>query len=78
MRLSDLQDKDIINTIDGKNVGNIIDAVIEENGVISKIIVEPSKSFKNFMNSGKEVEIPFGSITKIGEDVILVNINGKL
>ncbi|MFV0274990.1 MAG: YlmC/YmxH family sporulation protein [Bacilli bacterium] len=75
MRLSDLQDKDIINVVDGKNVGNIIDALIEEDGRISKIIVEPSRSFRNIMNVGKEVEIPFKSITKIGEDVILVDIS---
>ena len=30
MRLSDLQNKDIVNVIDGKNIGNIIDLSIDE------------------------------------------------
>ncbi len=30
MRLSDLQNKDIVNTMDGRNVGNIIDVKIDQ------------------------------------------------
>ena len=38
MRLSDLQSKDIVNVIDGKNIGNIIDVRINEaNGVIEAL-----------------------------------------
>ena len=29
MRLSDLQSKDIVNVIDGRNIGNIIDVKVE-------------------------------------------------
>ena len=32
MRLSDLQSKDIVNTVDGRNIGNIIDVKIDEEG----------------------------------------------
>ena len=31
MRLSDLQNKDIVNIMDGKNIGSIIDVKIDEN-----------------------------------------------
>ena len=35
MRLSDLQNKDIVNVIDGRNIGNIIDVKLDErNGAI--------------------------------------------
>ena len=34
MRLSDLQSKDIVNVIDGKNIGNIIDVKIDEVGIL--------------------------------------------
>lgn len=76
MRLSDLQNKDIVNVMDGKNVGNIIDVKIDETtGNIVSFIIEPSKSFFSLFNRGNDTEIGWKSITKIGEDVILVKIN---
>lgn len=75
MRLSDLQNKDIVNVIDGKNIGNIIDVKIdEEKGVIESFIIEPNKNFFAFFNRGSDTEIKWNNITKIGEDVILVEI----
>ena len=75
MRLSDLQSKDIVNVIDGKNIGNIIDVRINEtNGVIEALVIEPNRNFFSFMNKGTDTEINWRNITKIGEDVILVNI----
>ena len=75
MRLSDLQSKDIVNVIDGKNIGNIIDVRINEvTGSIEALVIEPNKNFFSFMNRGTDTEINWKSITKIGEDVILVNI----
>ena len=74
MRLSDLQNKEIININDGKKVGNIIDIVIDKNGRSDGIIVEKSKFIiSRFTNNG-EIEIKWNQIEKIGEDVILVNI----
>lgn len=75
MRLSDLQSKDIVNVMDGKNIGNIIDVRInEETGSIEALVIEPNKNFFSFMNRGTDTEINWKNITKIGEDVILVNI----
>ena len=76
MRLSDLQNKYIVNVNDGKNIGNIIDVKIdEENGSIISLVIEPNRTFFSF-NKGKiDTEIKWNSIEKIGEDVILVNIN---
>jgi len=75
MRLSDLQNKDIISMIDGKKVGNIIDMRIDENGTISSIIIEPNRKLFKLFSTREELEIKWSNITKIGEDVILVNIN---
>lgn len=75
MRLSDLQNKDIVNVVDGKNIGNIIDVKIdEERGNIVSFIIEPNKNFFSFLNKGADTEINWQCITKIGEDVILVKI----
>ena len=77
MNLSDLQNKDIVNIIDGKKIGNIIDARFNiSNGVIEKLIIEPTKSLFSLKNS--ELEINFSEIKKIGEDVILIEINNRI
>ena len=70
MRLSDLQNKDIVNVIDGKRVGNIIDVLLDEDGKMISLIVSHTKL--HFFNTS-EMEIKWNQITKIGEDVILVN-----
>lgn len=77
MRLSDLQNKDIVNVNDGRNIGNIIDVKIdEESGNILSFIIEPNKNFFKFLRSEKiDTEINWKSIEKIGEDVILVKLN---
>ena len=74
MRLSDLQGKTIINLLDGKNIGNIIDANIDEKGTITELIVEKHRFLISFFSSKKAIAIKWESIEKIGEDVILVNI----
>ena len=75
MRLSDLQHKDIVNVIDGKNIGNIIDVKIdEEKGNIVSLIIEPNKNFFSFFNKGSDTEIYWDSITKVGQDVIVVKL----
>ena len=75
MRLSDLQNKDIVNTMDGRNVGNIIDVKIDQiSGAIVSLVVEPKKKMLSFMNRGVEEEISWKNIERIGEDVILVRL----
>ena len=71
MRLSDLQDKDVVDLKSGVKVGNIIDIKIDMNGTVTSLILERKRFSKLFM-SNDEVDIPFNKITKIGEDVILI------
>ena len=78
MKLSDLQNKDIVNVNDGRNIGNIIDVKIDEfSGNIVSFVIEPNRNFFRLFNKTGRVdtEIKWKSITKIGEDVILVNIS---
>lgn len=76
MKLSDLQSKYIVNVQDGKNIGNIIDAKIdEETGSILSLVIEPNKNFFSFSKGKTDTEINWKCIEKIGEDVILVNIS---
>ena len=71
MRLSDLQTKNVVNLKDGKNIGNIIDANINEKGNIESLVLEVGKTFFSF-NRDNDIEIKWQDINKIGEDVILV------
>ncbi len=74
MRLSDLQNKTVVNLVDGKNIGNIIDLNIDENGKTIGLIVEKHKFIISYFTSKKEFSISWNQIEKIGEDVILVKV----
>jgi YlmC/YmxH family sporulation protein len=72
MRLSEIQNKDVINLNTGIKVGNIIDLKVNsETGKIESIILE-KKKFTSFFTTQDEIEIYWNQISKIGEDVILV------
>ncbi|HPE14542.1 MAG TPA: YlmC/YmxH family sporulation protein [Bacilli bacterium] len=73
MRLSELQHKDIVN-LDGKKIGNIIDAKINEAGQIESLIVENSKSFMRIKSKNEDSEVPWNKINKIVQDIILVDL----
>ena len=75
MTITRHKNKDIVNTMDGRNVGNIIDVKIDQiSGAIVSLVVEPNKKMLSFMNRGVEEEISWKNIERIGEDVILVRL----
>ncbi len=73
MFISDLQTKDIVNTVDGQNLGRIIDVEISSEGQVLNLIVEKKKAWRSFSSSDKSIS--FKKVSRIGEDVILVNLN---
>ena len=72
MKLSELQDKDVVNIKDGKKIGNIADVVIDLNGNLLSLIVLKSKFV---FYTKDEINIKWTQIKKVGEDVILVDAN---
>lgn len=73
MRLSDLQNKDVVDIASGDRIGSVIDAEIsKETGNIMKLIIYDKKGFFNMVRTD-EVSIPWAGIRKIGSDVILVS-----
>lgn len=75
MRLSELQNKNIVNVSNGKNIGNIIDVNIDyQSGNIKSFIIESKGSILTFLNKDNDMEVKWNDIQKIGEDVILVNM----
>lgn len=73
MRISDLQNKDVINISTGKIMGSIIDVNVSDDGKLLSFIVDHGKFFSRF--TGGEVEVSWTQIKKIGDDVILVSID---
>ena len=71
MRMSDLQSRKIVNISTGRNMGNIIDADIRENGTVEGLIIEQNRNIFS-LNRESDTRIYWDDITKIGEDVILV------
>ena len=78
MRLSDLQLKEIINIANGKKIGNIIDITVNDDGSITKLIVEEKLGKKLFAASKEEVSIEWNQIVKIGDDIIIADLSKKM
>jgi len=79
MRLSELQNKNLVNVSNGKNIGNIIDVNIDyQSGNIKSFIIESKGSILTFLNKDNDMEVKWNDIQKIGEDVILVNMRWKV
>lgn len=75
MKISELQRKDIVNVNDGKVIGRIIDAIInEEDGSFEGFVIEKSKYIRNLFSTEGDITIKFSQIKKLGSDVILVEL----
>ena len=77
MRISELQEKDVINIVDGRKLGHVSDLELDlRQGRIESIIVpEGGRFFGLFGGGGADVIIPWRSIVKVGEDVVLVRLD---
>lgn len=77
MLLSELGGKEIVNLNDGGRLGMIADSdvIIDINTgkIISLLLPDKRVQFKLF-GEKEEVEIPWNSIKKIGDDMIIVEI----
>ncbi|WP_416197990.1 MAG: Sporulation protein, YlmC/YmxH family [Sporanaerobacter sp.] len=75
MKLSELGGKEIVNLNNGERLGIIADSDItidEKTGkIISLLVPDPKVQFKLF-GEKEEIEIPWNSIRKIGNDMIIV------
>lgn len=78
----ELKAKEVINIVDGKRLGHIIDMVFDTNcGRILGFVVPGEKNGWNFFKSVEDIFIPYSNICKIGYDCILVelfNQNSKI
>lgn len=71
----ELRCKEVINVVDGRKLGHIIDIVFElQSGRITGLVVPGNCNFWNVFNKNNELFIPYSQICKIGEDSILVEL----
>lgn len=72
---NELREKEIINICDGARLGRICDLELDDcTGQICSIVVPGPPKWLGIIKSTEELVIPFCKIQKIGDDVILVDI----
>ena len=75
--VSDLRYKEIINLNNGNRLGFVCDAEITlPEGEVTALIVPGPARFFGLFGRGEDLVIPWERIAKIGEDIILVEIEG--
>ena len=76
VKVSELRLRDVINTVDGKRLGNIkdIDFDLEQGKIKSLILPGNSGRFFSLFARSDEMVVPWENISKIGVDVILVSV----
>ena len=70
----ELRGKEIVNVADGKRLGRITDLAMSCNGRVLGIMAPGEKCGLKLFGGKEGVFIPWQNITKIGDDVILVNL----
>lgn len=75
IKISDLRSRDVVNILDGKKLGNIIDIDLDlQNGkVMGLVLPGVSRKFSIFSRH-EELTVPWNKIVRIGRDVILVEV----
>ena len=73
-----LKNKEVINIYDGKSLGYVSDIEVDlERGVIDGIVIPGSRGFMGFFNkSDADTVIKWDKVRTIGDDVILVDVEG--
>lgn len=77
MRLSAIGGKEIVNLCNGSRLGIIAESdllIDERTGKIHALLIPDSKSFFNLFSSNSLTEIPWEAIRKIGNDMIIIEL----
>lgn len=67
--------KEVINVVDGRLLGHIVDMVFDvRTSRVLGFVVPANKGFFSVFRPNQEIFIPYNNICKIGEDVMLVEL----
>ena len=74
-RFFELRAKVIVNVLDGRRLGHMIDLVFELGSArVLGFIVPGEKTGWNLFKNNNQLFIPYGCVVRIGEDTILVEL----
>lgn len=77
-RTADFKQKEVINMADGRRLGFVCDVEISlEDGKIESIVIPGGGRFFGIIGKENELIIPWDRIRKIGEDIILVEVDER-
>ncbi len=77
-RYCKLRQKEVVNIVDGARLGFICDLVLDVcTGKICAIVVPGPSKFSFFFRGERDQVIPWKNIRKIGDDVILVEVDSN-
>lgn len=75
INLSEMKEKEVINIRNGERLGFIYDFEIDlENGKVVAAIVPSYGKVLNIFSKNRDLYIPWQNIFKIGQDIILVDM----
>lgn len=78
MRMAELRYKEVINVCTGCRLGFVCDAEIDLSaGKLLALVVPGKCRFFGLFGREEDYVIPFDCITRLGDDIILVEINGE-
>ena len=73
-RISDMRQKEVINIYDGRRFGFICDVEFSvDDGRIEAVVVPAESRLMGIMGRSDGISIPWSSIKKIGDDIVLVD-----
>ncbi|MDD2446958.1 MAG: YlmC/YmxH family sporulation protein [Tissierellia bacterium] len=78
LKLSDMQEKEVINVLNGERLGYIYDFEIDlDKGTIVGMILPSENKVVSFFSKSTDIFIGWSNIIKIGTDIILVNLQNE-
>ena len=76
-RFSSLQEKEVINICDGKRLGCVCDLELDiVTGMICTLVIPEDGGKWNFFGKERAFFVPWRCIRRIGDDIILVEVDG--
>ena len=77
-RFSCLREKEVINICDGRRLGFVCDLELDiDTGKICTLIIPEESGKWNFFCKERSFFVPWRCIKRIGDDIILVEVDGE-
>lgn len=78
MRIAELRYREVINLADGRRLGYVCDADLDlRDGRLTALIVPGALRFFGLLGREEDYVLPFECITRVGDDIIFVDVKGE-